>query len=75
MTFYRFLKEHPRNGEESPIGDFIEDVMGDRHFPARISTKRLLESYLSYTRRACLEAMAAFEELWKDYQEYKKGDN
>jgi len=52
---------------DDPIGDFVSDLIDDESFPRGISCFDVIDGYLSWTRRACPEALKAAGALWRRY--------
>jgi hypothetical protein len=68
MTFREWLIETKLH-DDSALGDFAVDVLGDRHTVSLPNTREVWEAYLR-RRRACVEAIEAFAEGWQAYEEY-----
>ncbi len=62
MSFYDFVVKN-FSGEDTPLGDFAEDIQRDRDFPKDATTKEAILNYLSGCFAACYEAKQAFKEL------------
>lgn len=67
MTFLSFIKTQPIT--DDPEGDFIKDTLSVSDFP-KTKVKDKIKFYL-WARRACPEAMEAFEVLWDRYKRYE----
>ncbi len=61
--FFEWAKQYKK--ENSPIGDFVNDMIHDFNFPVQ-AEHDAIESYLNRIR-ACDSAKEAFEKLWKMY--------
>ena len=68
--FFNWVKAYYRN-DDTPEGDFVRDMAGDKNFPSFASDKIILE-YLDMIM-ACPEAKAAFKNLWREYKKTKTG--
>ena len=66
MTFIEFIKT--KRNEENPVGDLINDILADKSFPIRSSTKEILE-YLRF-KTLMGDTEEAFEELVKQFKSY-----
>lgn len=53
-------------GEDSPEGDFAEDMIHDKDFPG-LAEHDVIRYYLDNIG-ACNDAISIFEELWKEYE-------
>ena len=70
--FYYFMMKYYR-GENSPAGDFAEDMYYDLTLP-RKNNRETLRRYLEI-KHACNEALEAFEECWQEYKDSRKHAN
>ena len=50
----------------SPKGDLIDDILDDSQFPIDETDKKNISSYLTQ-RNTGLQALEAFNNLWKEY--------
>jgi len=51
---------------DDPAGDLIDDMRQDRDLPTTFASLEAMQDYLR-SRRACPEAIAASEGLWRRY--------
>lgn len=63
-AFFKWAKQYEK--EDSPIGDFVRDMIYDSDFPVQADYDVIL-NYLERVR-ACDGAKEAFEKLWKRYK-------
>lgn len=64
--FFAMAKDR-YTGDPSPEGDFVEDMVCDKEFPV-FAEHDIIKEYLE-NKGACDGAMAAFEVLWKEYED------
>lgn len=62
--FFKWAKQF--QNEQSPRGDFAKDMLADFDFP-KAADYKVIKRYLERIS-ACVGAMDAFEELWRDYE-------
>lgn len=74
ITFDKYIKK--RMYQDNPESDFKEDVLRDKTFPKKMtaSTENYehIRRYL-FIRRACSEAIQAFNACWRDYYKDQTG--
>ncbi len=51
---------------DDPIGDLAKDAREDKRWPRQVRTKNTFRKYLG-SRRACPEALEAFENAWRAF--------
>lgn len=74
ITFDKYIKK--RIYQDDPKSDFREDVLRDKTFPgkmtASVANYERIRRYLFF-RRACSEAIQAFNACWGDFYKDQTG--
>ena len=70
MTFYEYATERYIN-DDSAKGDFVRDMQGDSFIQSTPKLKKFSILGHLYKEGACVEAIAAFEDIWAEYMEVK----
>lgn len=63
-NFFKWAKQY--ESKNSPIGDFVRDMLGDFDFPTQ-EDYDVIEDYLT-RKNACAEAKKTFKQLWNRYK-------
>lgn len=64
-TFFHWAKKYV--GEDSPEGDFANDMVADKHFPKLATKFDTIEAYLLAVN-ACYDAQMVFSEMYITYR-------